>query len=113
MNYPLMWQLLRDLRQPVPDIPQVEQLRQAIVNKDVQATAQAVRQCLTGQVLPEGFLRRLLQQHGLGEVPVQPSPVAITPNKPIPPCQGCGGAKYNPADFNRPGGADDLLRQLG
>lgn len=28
------------------------------------------------------------------------------------PCQGCGGAKYRPADFNRPGGADELIRQL-
>ncbi len=87
----------RGIRQPVPDIPLVERLRQAIASKDVQATAQAVRQCLEGQILPEGFLRRLLQQHGLGEVPVQPPPVVATPSKPTPPCQGCGGAKYNPA----------------
>ncbi len=32
---------------------------------------------------------------------------------PLGGCSGCGGAKYNPADFNRPGGADELLRQLG
>jgi len=28
-------------------------------------------------------------------------------------CQGCGGAKYNPQDFNRPGGPDELIQQLG
>ena len=28
-------------------------------------------------------------------------------------CQGCGGAKYNPQNFNRPGGMDELIQQLG
>lgn len=29
-----------------------------------------------------------------------------------PPCSGCGGAKYDPKDYNVPGGADRLITQM-
>jgi len=29
------------------------------------------------------------------------------------PCSGCGGAKYDPQAYNAPGGADQLIQQMG
>ena len=113
-KYNVMKRLLQQIDQPVGDAPEVERLRQAVHTKDASAAASAVRDCLDGDVLPEGFICRLLQQHGLDQqISVEASDAQATPRKPSQPCQGCGGAKYNPQDFNRPGGPDELIQQLG
>lgn len=53
-----------------------------------------------------------------GSRPARPVPRAVESPPASHPasaqlCQGCGGAKYNPQDFNRPGGQDELIQQLG
>lgn len=51
-------------------------------------------------------------------MPVEPEPVARIASGialALParsPCSGCGGAKYDPAAYNQPGGADALIQQL-
>ena len=112
--YNVMHQLLQRIDQPVDGAPEIERLRQAIHAKDIDAATAAVRACLDGDLLPEGFRMRLLAQHGLdAQVPVEASDAPVATRKPSQPCQGCGGAKYNPQDFNRPGGPDELIQQLG
>jgi len=32
---------------------------------------------------------------------------------PAPICGGCGGNKFDAQAFNRPGGADELIQQMG
>lgn len=39
--------------------------------------------------------------------------IAAAAEKSVTHCNGCGGAKYREADFNHPGGADELIQQLG
>lgn len=113
-SYNHMRQLLQRIDEPIFCAPEVERLRQAVHRKDIAAARAAVRACLDGDVLPEGFLTRLLKAHGLEtQVPVEGSDAPAAPRKPSQPCQGCGGAKYNPQDFNRPGGPDELIQQLG
>jgi len=51
------------------------------------------------------------------EPAASPRPVAApsgvqSPITPARLCSGCGGAKYAPEDFNRPGGGDELIQQL-
>ena len=52
------------------------------------------------------------------EPAASPRPVAVqggvqSPITPARPCSGCGNAKYSPEDFNYPGGADNLIQQIG
>lgn len=44
-------------------------------------------------------------KHPLGE-----PPHAVCTSEVV--CDGCGGAKYRPQDFNHPGGADELIQQM-
>lgn len=53
------------------------------------------------------------QRRGEVETPVDPPHPTTASCPPAGPCQGCGGAKYNPQDYNRPGGMDELIQQLG
>jgi len=48
-------------------------------------------------------------------VPVKPrrQTAQARPASPRRGCTGCGGNKFNPADFNQPGGADALVQELG
>jgi hypothetical protein len=41
----------------------------------------------------------------------EPSPPARTTA--ARPCSGCGGARYDPRHYNRPGGSDELVQDIG
>lgn len=86
----------------------IRRLWPAILSKCAVAVTEAVAVCRQRGILPEGFLKPLLERYNMSSG-VRPASSAT----PAQPCQGCGGAKYRPEEFNRPGGADELMQQLG
>ena len=76
-TYILLKQLSDHPEQPVDGAPEVEALRQALVEKNSPAAIAAATRCIEGGHLPDGFVRRLLGQHGVeDDLPTDAAAVA-------------------------------------
>lgn len=70
--------------------------------------------------MPCDCYQKVMAKHGMVPMPDGSDAPTLMPTahgteaKPTPStCGGCGGAKFNPQAFNVPGGADQLIQQLG